>query len=289
MLYMKKSVLLLSLVFTLSTVAAFGFQGFQQDRGRAALIDLSGSITASGGGGFSSSGITPEQVRDLNDQAVTQGADAIIYEINSGGGAIVASKEVYRQIEDVNVPTVCRFRDVAASGGYMIALGCDEIVADSASLTGSIGVRSSYLEYSGLMEKLGVEYVNISKGDLKGVASPYQNISEEEREVLQGQVDTLHRDFVEQVETERNLTESQVENVSSSQPFLGSDAEKLGLVDDLGGRDEAVEAGENLTDMELSTFEVETESDFSVLSLLSADFSIGGLFGSSSPLKASIF
>ena len=125
---MKKYVLIASILFFISTVAGFSF--FDQNSGEVAVIDLSGSISPSSSGGLSPSGITPSEVRDLNDRAVNQGADAIIYEINSGGGAVVASKEVYRDIEDVDVPTVCRMRDVAASGAYLAALGCDEIVAD---------------------------------------------------------------------------------------------------------------------------------------------------------------
>ncbi|QGA80733.1 signal peptide peptidase SppA [Candidatus Nanohalobium constans] len=283
---MKK--LVLASVLLLLSAGASGFS-FGQNSGKAALIDLSGTISSSSGGAFSTSGITPSNVRELNDQAVNQGADAVIYEINSGGGAIVASKEVYRDIEDVEVPTVCRMRDVAASGGYMISLGCDKVVADSASLTGSIGVRSSYLEYSGLLDKLGVEYVNISKGGLKGVASPYKNISDEERRVLQSQVDTLHENFVKQVESERNLSQNSTEEVSTSQPFLGEKAEELELVDELGGRDTAVTAAENLTGKNMTTFEVKSETSFSLLSLFSSELSLGDLFKSSSPLKASIF
>jgi len=283
---MKKLVMMISVVFLVSAGSAFSFQN---DKGKVALIDLSGSITPSSSSGFSSSGITPGEVRDLNDEAVNQGADAIIYEINSGGGAVVASKEVYRDIEDVEVPTVCRMRDVAASGGYLIALGCDKIVADSATLTGSIGVKSSYLEYSGLLDKLGVEYVQLSNGSLKELGSPYQNISDRERAELQDKVDAIHEEFVTQVDSNRNLTESSRNEVATSQPFLGDNAKDLGLVDELGGRDTAVNTAENMTGKELKTFRIETQPNFSFLSLLTGDSPVGDLFRSSSVFKAEIW
>jgi protease-4 len=283
---MKKTVLTTLILLTAASAAGFSFNQNQQ----AAIIDLSGSIMPSQSTGLtSSSGITPEKVRDLNDKAVRQGADAIIYEINSGGGAVVASKEIYRSIEDVEVPTVCRMRDVAASGGYMAALGCDTIVSDSATLTGSIGVRSSYLQYTGLMDKLGIEYVNISAGSQKEIGNPYMNISEEEKEILQEKVDVIQQDFLRTVEDERNLTSQQMNNVSTGAPFLGTEAKKLGLIDSLGGRDTAVEAAENITESSLNTFRVEQETGFNFLSLLTADLSLSNLLDFSSPFRSEVY
>lgn len=270
--------MLLAVVVSNGTGASFG-------AGQAAIIQLNGQISASGGGSFSSQGVTPGNLRDLNQRALDRGASAIIYEINSGGGAVVASKEIKREIESVEAPTVCRFRDVAASGAYLASLGCDRIVADTASLTGSIGVRSSYMEYTGLMEKLGIDYVNITSGGLKDLGSPYQNTTESEEEILQEKADIVHRDFVNSVEESRNLTESEVEEVSTGEIFLGAEAKELGLVDTLGGRGTSVEVAENLTDSRLETFELESRSS-SLLSLLSVESLFRG--SSSAPLEATI-
>ena len=283
---MKKTVLTLLILLTVASVTGFSFN---QDS-RAAIIDLSGSITPSQSSGLTStSGITPGQIRNLNEKAVRQGADAIIYEINSGGGAVVASKEIFRSIEDVEVPTVCRMRDVAASGGYMVALGCDKIVADSATLTGSIGVKSSYLQYTGLMEKLGIEYVNISAGSRKELGTPYTNITKEEKQILQDKIETIQNDFLSTVEKERNLSSQQFENVSTGAPFLGTEAKKLGLVDSLGGRDEAVNTVENMTETKITTFSVQQEKSFDLLSLITADLSFRNFLESSSPFRSAIY
>lgn len=280
---MKKTVLALLLV--LSVAGASG-QLFQQE-GKVAMIDLSGTIVPTQASSITApSGFTPEQVRELNDRAEQQGADAIIYEINSGGGAVVASKEVYREIEDTEVPTVCRMRDVAASGGYMIAVGCDRIIADSSTLTGSIGVKSSYIQYAGVLDRLGADYVNISAGSRKEIGNPFMNASEEEKQVLQEKVNTIQRDFIDMVEEERKLNEDQVRNISTGEPFLGSEAKKLELVDDLGGRDTAVEEAENLTGEELQTFKVENQASFNFLSLLTADLSVENFLDFSAPFRA---
>ncbi|MFB6215352.1 MAG: S49 family peptidase, partial [Candidatus Aenigmatarchaeota archaeon] len=186
------------------------FLGF--DSSKAAIIQLNGAIQPSKSQSLTStSGITPGDVRNLNSKAVSQGADAIIYEWNSGGGTVVASKEIMRAIEDVSVPTVCRFRDIAASGAYLSSLGCDKIVADSATLTGSIGVKSSYLEFSGLLDRFGVEYVNITSGRYKDIGSRYKNASDEELALLQKKADKVHQQFIDLVVNRRKLNKSQVE------------------------------------------------------------------------------
>ena len=282
---MKKFIIATLFLFIIASAAGFSFD----QKSKAALIDLSGTITPSQTTGLgSTSGITPENVRELNKQAQSQRADAIIYEINSGGGAVVASKEIKRSIEDVDIPTICRMRDTAASGGYLIALGCDRIVADSSTLTGSIGVKSSYIEYAGVLDRYGADYVNISAGENKEIGNPFMNASEQNTEILQEKVNIIQQDFLEMVEEERNLTEKQLENVSAGEPFLGSEAEDLGLVDRLGGRDTAINSVENVTDREVQTFKVEAASDFSFLSLLTADLSVDNLLDFSAPFRAAI-
>jgi len=252
---------------------------------KAAVISLDGAITSTSDS-FNPQTVTPERVRELNSKAQDRGASVIIYEWNSGGGAVVASKEIRREIESLDMTTICRFRDVAASGAYLASLGCDRIVADSASLTGSIGVKSSYIEFSGLMNELGVEYVNITSGSLKDAGSPYKNITDKERKVLQEKTDIIHEEFVKSVEDERNLTEEQVEEVRTGEIFLGSQGKELGLVDTIGGRETAVKEAEEITDTKLQTEKVEIESSFGILSLLNANTNLASLLGNSNPLEA---
>lgn len=266
--------------------AAFVVDGNSfSSKGTAAIVPLDGAISSTSDS-FNPQSITPQRVREFNSKARRSGASAVIYEWNSGGGAVVASKEIRREIESAEFTTVCRFRDVAASGAYLASLGCDRIVADSASITGSIGVRSSYMQFSGLMEKLGIEYVNITSGRLKAAGSPYQNITENERQVLQEKTDIIHQEFVEDVKQERNLTETQVEEIRTGEIFLGSQAKELGLVDRLGGRRAAVKEAEDITGENLSTRRLETDPGFSLLSLLDARAEIPDIMGDRNILKA---
>lgn len=276
---MKHKIKILLLATLLFTTTAYGFSlsnYFQGFGGEAALIELDGTIQPSETGGvFAAGAITPEQVRDLNQQAEERGVDAIVYEINSGGGAVVASKDVMRSIDNVDVPTVCRLRDVGASGAYLLSLGCDEIVADSATFTGSVGVTGSYFEFTELMDEVGIEYINITAGEFKETGSPFQEITEEEREVLLEQVDSVHEEFYTEVGDRRNLTDEQLEEVRTGKVFLGDEAHRLGLVDELGGREAAFNSAENLTDQELRFRKVERTPEFNLFSLLSMEFSEG--------------
>lgn len=269
----RKASIIVSIILLASTATAFGFN---LENSKAAYVDLSGTISASGpSSAFSSTGITPEQVRNLNEQVQNEDYRAVIYEINSGGGTVVASKEIMREIESMDIHTVCRFRDVAASGAYLFSLGCDEIVADEASMTGSIGVRSSYLEFSEALEEYGIEYVNISAGEFKGVGSPYMNATDEDRKILQEQASEIHEQFLDLVQEKRNLTDSQINDVGDGRVILGSEAKEKGLVDHLGGRKKSEEVAENLTNTSLRFEGLQTEESFNFFSLLSASISEG--------------
>lgn len=277
---MKLKLLASFLIILTASTAAFSLGGGpSEEKGEAALVKLSGTISPTSSSGLGgSSGITPAQVRDINDKVRDGNYEAVIYEINSGGGAVVASKEIKRSIENIDVPTVCRFRDIAASGAYLISMGCDKIVADSASITGSVGVTSSYLEFSGAIERFGIEYVNISAGKYKEVGSRYSNVSEQEKEILRDMAEDIQDEFIGIVDSQRNLSESEISEVETAKVFLGDEAKKLTLVDRLGGRATAVNTAENLTEKDLRLKEIQTQQDFSLLSLFMSDTGIGQFF-----------
>ncbi|MDY6769471.1 MAG: signal peptide peptidase SppA [Candidatus Nanohaloarchaea archaeon] len=235
--------------------------------GQLAIVQLDGPIAY--GNGFRSEGISPRTVQELTSRAESGGADAILYEINSGGGAVVASKQAARVIEEASVPTVCRMKEAAASGAYWAASACDVVVADALTLTGSIGVSSTYLEFSGLLDRFGVEYVNLTSGRFKDMGSQYKNLTPVERQRFNEILDTTHAAFVAAVAENRNMSVEQVEEAATGEMFLGAEAKKLGLVDRLGGRQEAVEAAKNLTNTtRLKTETYHPPQRFDVLSYL---------------------
>lgn len=216
--------------------------------GTLAFVSLEGPISY--GTNVQQSGISPEQVSRLTEQAVDEGADAVVYKINSGGGAVVASRQAARTVDQASVPTVCWITEVGASGAYWIASACDEVVADPLSLTGSIGVRTGYLEFSGLLDKLGIDYVNLTSAEFKDMGSQYKNLSDAERRRFEEILNTTHDYFVRSIADNRNMSVFEAEQVATGEVFTGLAAEEQGLVDRLGGRDEAVDAARDLTGKE---------------------------------------
>ena len=275
---LKLKILAGFLILFTASAATLTLGGLFQDNssGDAALVKLSGTITPTSSG-FGASGTTPEQVRDVNQQVRQGNYDAVVYDINSGGGSVVASKEIKRSIDSIDVPTVCRFRDVSASGAYMIAMGCDEIVADSATITGSVGVTSSYLEYSDALDNLGIDYVNISAGKYKELGSPYTNATEENTEILRDMAVNIQDEFIQMVNENRDLTEQQIEEIETAKIFLGEQARNLSMVDSLGGRAEAVETAETLSGKDLQLREVETRQSPGLLSLFLSNTGLGNI------------
>lgn len=243
------------------------YTDLSSDTGRLAVIKLDGAITSQTDLG--STGITPESVADLTENAVNERNDVIIYEINSPGGGVVASKDVARTVNEADLPTVCLLKEVAASGGYWLASACDHIVADSLTMTGSIGVTSAYLEFSDLMERYGIEYVNLTSGQYKDMGSQYRNITDEEREKFDDILDTVHIEFVETIADNRNMSTDAVEDVATGEVFLGREAQEYGLVDTLGSKETAVDVAKNLTGTtELRESTYQPTQQFNLFSML---------------------
>lgn len=172
-------------------------------------------------------------------EARNQGADAFLFQINSPGGTVVHSKQMKDIVESVEEPTVCLFEDIALSGAYWVASACDHIISDSLSLTGSIGVTSAYLEYSEHLEKEGISYVDLVEGDLKDMGTPYRNITEEEREIFSGQLDTIMHKFLQNVAENRDLEEENLDEIARGKSYLGVEAKDVNLVDALGTKEDA--------------------------------------------------
>ena len=159
---------------------------------------------------------------------------AIILEINSPGGSPVASDEISTAIKQSPKPVVSLIREVGASGGYWVASATEYSVANRMSITGSIGVVSSYLEFSGLMEQYGVGYERLVSGNSKDIGSPFKKLNNQEKQILQKKINLIHNYFVDEVATNRNLERDHVENLATGEFYLGIEALELGLIDELG-------------------------------------------------------
>lgn len=185
-------------------------------------------------------------IEHINRYAENTNIRAIVIRINSPGGAIAPSQEIYAAIRSArsrhDKPIVASMDSVAASGGYYIAAACDEVVANPGTITGSIGVVLQWFEMKDLVQWAKMKPETITSGDLKAAGSPYRELSEAERAYFQRIVNQLHLQFVHAIAEGRKgkITEAEVAGLADGRVFTGEEAVGLKLVDKLGSIDEAV-------------------------------------------------
>lgn len=172
---------------------------------------------------------------------------AVVIEINSPGGTVIASRELANAVKNLGKPNVAVIREVGASGAYWVASSSNKIIADELSITGSIGVISSYLQFSDLMEKYGITYERLTAGEYKDLGTPYKELTKDERSLLQTKLDKIQEIFINEVKKNRNITD--VKRVSTGEFFLGIEAKELGLIDKFGNRETAIEEAKILADL----------------------------------------
>jgi protease-4 len=171
------------------------------------------------------------------------GIKGVIVRIDSGGGEVTASDEIWREMNLLSKkkPMVISMSDAAASGGYYMAMTGDPIVAYPATLTGSIGVVFGKPNLRGLYDKVGVTKDGLQRGKRAGIDSDYRSLTPDEREVLVRGIDESYRDFVGKVAAARRRRPDEIEPVAQGRVWLGSQAKHCDLVDEIGGFDRAVE------------------------------------------------
>lgn len=208
--------------------------------GNVAVIPIKGEIMIEGSSGFFSTDVasSSEIVSYIEDAAKNKEIKAIVLEIDSPGGSPVASDEIATAIKRANKTTIAHIREIGASGAYWIASSANIIVANRMSITGSIGVFGSYLDYSGLLNRFNVTYERLVAGKYKDAGIPYRKMTPEEELIFQRSLDRLHTYFIEEVARNRNMSVEKVRNLSTGQWYLGVDAKDLGLVDVLGDKND---------------------------------------------------
>ena len=159
---------------------------------------------------------------------------AVILAIDSGGGDGVAGEEIANALKNLDKPNVAVIRSTGASAAYWAATGADKIYASKLSDVGSIGVTSSYLDDSEVKKDEGYRYVQLSSGKYKDLWDPDKPITEEDKALIMTSVNQTHKIFVEQVATNRKLELSAVQKIANGMAYLGDEALKLGLIDEIG-------------------------------------------------------
>ena len=215
------------------------FSGDSVQEGNVAVIALDGPISVNGIGSYFDASVSSKKVIPLIEKAVEDEKEAIIFEINSPGGSAVASYEIADAIAELEIPTVAVIHEVGASGAYWIAASTDHIIANELSMVGSIGVISSYLDFSGLLDDYNVSYERLVAGEFKDTGSPLKKLSSSERELFQGKLDLIHDVFISEVAEHRSMSVEDVRLLADGFVYLGLEGAENGLVDTLGGMDEA--------------------------------------------------
>jgi len=214
---------------------ADGFTGLGS---KVAIVNLDGVITSS-----------TEIVRQLDRWGKDDNVRAIVIHINSPGGGVAPSQEIYDKLMKVRAntgkPVVVSMSSVCASGGFYIACAADKIVAVPGTVTGSIGVIFEWPVVNKLLDKVGVQYETIKSGKVKDVGSPFREANDADRAMLQSVVDDTYDQFVNVVCERRGLPRDSAIALATGAVFTGRQAQNLGLVDSLGTFDDAVDlAGE---------------------------------------------
>lgn len=210
-------------------------------------IPLKGLIMLDGDGGFfgAEPGSASHALRSIRRATGDEDVQAIILEVDSGGGGITASDILYRALKEFRASrkgrkVVAIFDDVAASGGYYVAVAADHIIAHPTAMTGSIGVLIQSFSVKELAQKIGVKDVTIKSGANKDLLNPFNELSPEQRDMLQGIVDELYARFVQIVADNRDLEEDEVRSFADGRVFTADTAVDLGLVDEIGYWSDAV-------------------------------------------------
>ncbi len=221
-------------------------------RNKVAVIDVEGIILNARTSGLLGSGENPVSLfrERLDAAADDRHVKAVVLRINSPGGAVTASDIMYQDVlrfrRQTGKPVVACMMDVAASGAYYLSMACDRVYAHPSTVTGSIGVIMSLYNATGLFAKLGVTSNPIKSGPNKDIGNPARLMTPAEHAILQHMVDSFYGQFVHVVAEGRHLPEPEVRRLADGRVYTGVDAQKAGLVDEIGYLEDALQAAKDM-------------------------------------------
>lgn len=235
----KTTIMILISLFAVSFILSIFF--VELDTSDVAIIKVRGVLTVDRNPGYLTDyASSTDLVNVIKEAARNPAIKAVIFDINSPGGSPVATDEIAQAIKSMNKTSIAVIREVGASGAYWIATACDVVYANRMSITGSIGVTASYLEFSGLMERYNVSYERLVTGEFKDMGTPFRELSEKERDMFMKTLNKMNEYFIFEVSKNRNLPIEKVKELATGQIYLGVEAKELGLIDYLGNLDDAM-------------------------------------------------
>ena len=209
--------------FSFSTRDEDSFSGFGS---KIAVVDLEGVI------------ISPKQVvKQLKQFADDDSIKAIIIHVNSPGGGVAASEEIYREVkrirDDKKKRIVASIETVGASGAYYVASATNKIYADKGSIVGSIGVIAEWVNYGELLKWMKLNAITMKAGEFKDTGSPTRDMTPAERQYFQGMIDNMHTQFIQAVADGRHAKADDIRAIANGKVWTGEEALPLKLVDEL--------------------------------------------------------
>lgn len=232
----------LSIIGSILAATILLFGGSDSTLGaNVAIIPVEGVLMAGYDQAFNGVTTSDQMLKLIDKAEKDKDIKAVIFRINSPGGSAVASDEIATAIKRMGKPSVAVIREVGASGAYWVATATDHVIANRMSVTGSIGVIGSYVSFGRFLEHWNVTYNQLISGDMKDIGTPYRELDDDEKAYLQEKLDKIHWFFTDAVATNRNKTFEAVEEIADGRWFLGYEAKDLGLIDQLGGEQEALD------------------------------------------------
>ena len=235
----KKTIFILLSVFILFLIT---FNSNDINENSIAVVNIDGVIVESG-----------KFVKALDKFNKDANIKAIILRINSPGGSVAPSQEIYEKVNQLKLdkkkPIVTSVSNVAASGGYYIAIGSDLIVTNPGSIVGSIGVIMSYPITKNLFNNLGIDFNTYKSGEYKDSGSPYRYNTENDDKYFNEVIEDLHGQFVLEVSRQRNIPLTELKEYAQGQIFTGNQAMQIGLVDRIGTFEDALNISKNLANI----------------------------------------
>jgi protease-4 len=214
-----------------------------------AIIEVNGTIVSgSAGGSYASAGLAgaDDVIQAIRFADQDPDVEAILLKVNSPGGSVVASDLIYQELAATTKPIVVLMGELTASGGYYISMAGDHLIANPNSLTGSIGVISTFPNAEALFENVGLEFTVFTSGEAKDFGSLYRDMTPEEIEYWQAVIDETYEGFVQIVVDGRGLPIEQVRAVADGRVFTGRQALELGLIDEIGYEHDALKKAASL-------------------------------------------
>ncbi len=263
---MKKLCIIIGVLVVLLIVISLTLTAFQKNislKDKIALVRIEGPILDS-----------ENAVDEIKEYGKDSSIKAIILRIDSPGGAVAPSQEIYSEVKKAAAKktVVVSMGSVAASGGYYIACPATRIIANPGTLTGSIGVIMEIPNIEGLMNKIGVKTEVVKSGKNKDIGSAFRAMKPEERELLQGVMDNVHEQFIKAVAEGRKMKIEDVRAIADGRIFSGEQAVKEGLVNELGTLEDATKVTAKLAGIKEEPEIVTKKDKFSIIDILRNKF-----------------